>query len=52
VTAATRVAALARRAGYWRNRAGYEADVYYGISVPRGTPPEIVAKLNEGSTRC
>jgi len=25
---------------------GYEADVWYGIAAPRGTPPEVVAILN------
>ncbi|HMK81073.1 MAG TPA: tripartite tricarboxylate transporter substrate binding protein [Xanthobacteraceae bacterium] len=25
---------------------GYEASVFYGVSAPRGTPPEIVAILN------
>ena len=31
---------------------GYVADVCYGICVPKGTPPEIVAKLKAPSTRC
>jgi tripartite-type tricarboxylate transporter receptor subunit TctC len=26
---------------------GYEAQVFYGMSVPKGTPPEIVAILNK-----
>jgi len=26
---------------------GYEAQVFYGMSVPKGTPPEIVATLNK-----
>jgi tripartite-type tricarboxylate transporter receptor subunit TctC len=26
---------------------GYEANVVYGIAMPRGTPPAIVARLNE-----
>ena len=27
--------------------AGYDATVFYGMSVPKGTPPEIVALLNK-----
>ena len=26
---------------------GYEASVFYGMSAPRGTPPEIVETLNK-----
>ena len=26
---------------------GYEASIFYGVSAPRGTPPEIVAILNK-----
>jgi len=26
---------------------GYEASVFYGMSAPKGTPPEIVARLNK-----
>jgi tripartite-type tricarboxylate transporter receptor subunit TctC len=26
---------------------GYESSVFYGLSAPKGTPPEIVAKLNK-----
>jgi tripartite-type tricarboxylate transporter receptor subunit TctC len=26
---------------------GYEADVWYGLVAPKGTPPEIVARLNK-----
>jgi tripartite-type tricarboxylate transporter receptor subunit TctC len=26
---------------------GYSAMVYYGMSAPKGTPPEIVAALNK-----
>jgi tripartite-type tricarboxylate transporter receptor subunit TctC len=27
---------------------GYEADVWYGVVAPKGTPPEIVSTLNKG----
>ena len=30
---------------------GYEADSFHGISAPKGTPREIVEKLNRKSTR-
>jgi len=30
---------------------GYEADSFHGISAPKGTPREIVDKLNRESTR-
>jgi tripartite-type tricarboxylate transporter receptor subunit TctC len=26
---------------------GYEVSIWYGIAAPRGTPPEIVGKLNQ-----
>jgi tripartite-type tricarboxylate transporter receptor subunit TctC len=26
---------------------GYEVSIWYGIAAPRGTPPEIVDKLNQ-----
>jgi tripartite-type tricarboxylate transporter receptor subunit TctC len=29
---------------------GYEASIWYGISAPKGTPPEIVAILNKSVT--
>jgi tripartite-type tricarboxylate transporter receptor subunit TctC len=29
---------------------GYEANVFYGIAMPKGTPPEIVAKFNAAVT--
>ncbi len=48
MTAATRVASLPDVPAIGETVPGYEADVYYGISVPKGTPPEIGAKLNEG----
>ena len=47
VTAPKRIAALPDVPAIAETVPGYEADVYYGIAVPKGTPPEIVAKLNE-----
>jgi tripartite-type tricarboxylate transporter receptor subunit TctC len=29
---------------------GYDASIWYGISAPKGTPPEIVAILNRSVT--
>jgi tripartite-type tricarboxylate transporter receptor subunit TctC len=46
VTAAQRVAALPDVPAIDETVPGYEASVWYGIAAPRGTPPEIVAKLN------
>jgi len=46
VTAAKRVPALPDVPAIAETVPGYEADVWYGIAAPRGTPPEIVTKLN------
>jgi tripartite-type tricarboxylate transporter receptor subunit TctC len=46
VTAPKRIAALPDVPAIAETVPGYVADVYYGISAPKGTPPEIVAKLN------
>jgi tripartite-type tricarboxylate transporter receptor subunit TctC len=46
VTAPTRVAALPDVPAIAETVPGYEADVYYGIAAPKGTPPDIVGKLN------
>src|SRR5438067_5509317 len=46
VTAAKRVPALADVPAIGETVPGYEASVWYGISAPRGTPPEIVETLN------
>jgi tripartite-type tricarboxylate transporter receptor subunit TctC len=46
VTAEKRVAALPDVPAIAETVPGYAADVWYGISAPRRTPPEIVAKLN------
>jgi tripartite-type tricarboxylate transporter receptor subunit TctC len=48
VSAAKRVPALPDVPAMAETVPGYEADVWYGITAPRGTPPEIVAKLNQG----
>jgi tripartite-type tricarboxylate transporter receptor subunit TctC len=47
VTAAKRVPALPDVPAIAETVPGYEADVWYGIAAPRGTPPDIVAKLND-----
>ncbi len=46
VTSAQRVAALPDVPTMAETVPGYEASVWYGIAVPRGTPLDIVAKLN------
>lgn len=46
VTAAKRVAALPDVPAISETVPGYEASVWYGIAVPKDTPPEIVKKLN------
>jgi tripartite-type tricarboxylate transporter receptor subunit TctC len=48
VTAAKRVASLPDVPAISETVPGYEANVVYGIGVPRATPPDIVAKLNAG----
>jgi tripartite-type tricarboxylate transporter receptor subunit TctC len=50
VTAAKRVDSLPDVPAIGETVPGYEASVLYGIAVPKGTPPEIVAKLNTGFT--
>ena len=46
VTSAQRAAALPDVPIIGETVPGYEASIWYGIAVPRGTPPDIVAKLN------
>ncbi len=46
VTAPKRIAALPDVPAIAETVPGYVADVYYGITVPKGTPDETVAKLN------
>jgi tripartite-type tricarboxylate transporter receptor subunit TctC len=47
VTVATRWPALPDIPAIAETVPGYEASVWYGISAPKGTPPEIVAILNK-----
>jgi tripartite-type tricarboxylate transporter receptor subunit TctC len=46
VTAAQRAPALPDVPTIAETVPGYEARVWYGIAAPKGTPPEIVEKLN------
>jgi tripartite-type tricarboxylate transporter receptor subunit TctC len=46
VTAAKRVPSLPDVPAIAETVPGYEASVWYGLAVPKGTPPEIVEKLN------
>jgi tripartite-type tricarboxylate transporter receptor subunit TctC len=48
VTASKRVDSLPDVPSIAETVPGYEANVYYGVAVPRATPPDIVAKLNAG----
>jgi tripartite-type tricarboxylate transporter receptor subunit TctC len=48
VTAAQRVPTLPDLPAIGEIVPGYEASVWYGIAAPRGTPPDVVAKLNPG----
>jgi tripartite-type tricarboxylate transporter receptor subunit TctC len=47
VTVATRWPALPDIPAIAETVPGYEASIWYGISAPKGTPPEIVAILNK-----
>src|SRR5258708_38925430 len=47
VTAPKRVAAIPDVPSIGETVPGYEVSIWYGIAAPRGTPPEIVAKLNQ-----
>jgi len=46
VTAAKRAPTLPEVPAIAETIPGYEASVWYGIAAPKGTPPEIVEKLN------
>src|SRR5215467_12722185 len=50
VTAATRWAALPDLPTVAETVPGYEARVFYGVSAPKGTPPEAIAILNRAFT--
>jgi len=47
VTTATRSEALPEVPTVADTVPGYEASAFYGMSVPKGTPPEIIEKLNK-----
>ena len=47
VTGAKRVAALPDVPTIGETVPGYEVSIWYGIAAPKGTPPEIVGKLNQ-----
>ena len=47
VTTATRSDALPEVPTVAETVPGYEASAFYGMSAPKGTPPEIVDKLNQ-----
>jgi tripartite-type tricarboxylate transporter receptor subunit TctC len=47
VTAPKRVAAIPEVPTIGETVPGYEVSIWYGIAAPKGTPPEIVGKLNQ-----
>ena len=47
VTASKRVSALPDVPAIAETVPGYEASVWYGIAAPKGTPPDIIATLNQ-----
>ncbi len=47
VTGSKRVAAIPDVPTIGETVPGYEVSIWYGIAAPRGTPPEIVGKLNQ-----
>jgi tripartite-type tricarboxylate transporter receptor subunit TctC len=47
VTSAKRWATLPDMPTIAETVPGYEADVWYGIVAPKGTPPDVVARLNQ-----
>ncbi len=47
VTGSKRVAAIPEVPTIGETVPGYDVSIWYGIAAPRGTPPEIAAKLNQ-----
>jgi len=47
VTSAKRWASLPDMPTIAETVPGYEADVWYGVVAPKGTPPDVVARLNQ-----
>src|SRR5262249_50130759 len=47
VTGAKRVTAIPDVPTVGETVPGYEVSIWYGMAAPRGTPPEIVEKLNQ-----
>ena len=47
VTTATRSEALPEVPTVAETVPGYEASAFYGMSAPKGTPPEVIDKLNQ-----
>ena len=47
MTTATRSEALPEVPTVAETVPGYEASAFYGMSAPKGTPPEIIDKLNQ-----
>jgi tripartite-type tricarboxylate transporter receptor subunit TctC len=47
VTTATRSDALPDVPTVAETVPGYEASAFYGVGVPKGTPPEIIDRLNK-----
>jgi tripartite-type tricarboxylate transporter receptor subunit TctC len=50
VTAAVRSTALPEVPTVAETVPGYEASVFYGVSAPKGTPPEVIEILNKAFT--
>jgi tripartite-type tricarboxylate transporter receptor subunit TctC len=51
VTASKRIPALPDVPAIAETVPGYEASVWYGMAAPKGTPPEVIDKLNHAVNR-